>query len=338
MSAGHLPPGRGRILTDRRLGVVGLVIIAVFALGALLHPVLLATVWDPQVHDPVLGHSAPEVRLEVVDRVDDPTRQIDLQRARLRHDSNAQVGDVVVASVQPAPPSWRHPLGTDPRGRDVLSQLLFGARTAFVMGVTAALATVVLATAIGAVAALRRGWVDSALMRMADFFLLLPAIPLLIFLGTLVEMNTLVLGLVFGLASGLGPTAIVLRSRALSVSVQPHVDAARLAGARDRDIVRTHVVPDLLPLALLYAMFTVAGAIGAEAVLSLFGLVDVAMSWGIMIQVADTGGHLALGFTHWWLLVPAGLAVSLLSAAFYLVGRGLEDILDPRLRRASVDR
>jgi peptide/nickel transport system permease protein len=321
---------RWAVFRAGRIGVIGLVIIALFAAAALLHPILLATVWDPATYDPVTGHSAPAVELEVVERIADPRTQIDVQRARLRHDPQARVGDTVVALVQPARPSWQHPLGTDPRGRDILSQLMFGARTAFAMAGVSAVTTVLIATTIGALAAFYRGWIESTLMRVADVFLLLPAIPLLIFLTTLHEVGVVTIGLVFGLVSGLGPTAIVLKSHAQSVAVRPFMDAARGAGGSGPHLILRHLVPNVLPLSMLYTMFTVTGAIGAEAILSLFGLIDVPMSWGIMIHVADTGGYTAQGFAYWWLLVPAGLAVTLLAGAFYLVGRGLDEVLDPR--------
>lgn len=316
-----------------RVGLVGLVIIAVFATGAVLHPILMATVWERSVYDPVVGHSAPEVELTVVEEVTNPATEIDLQRAQLRHDRLAEPGDTIVDTVQPAPPSAAHLLGTDPLGRDVLSQLMFGAQTAFGMGAIAALTTVVFATLIGSFAAYFRGWIDTVSMRFADFFLLLPPIPALIFLSAVYEINVVVLGLVFGIVSGMGPTAIVLKSQALAVSVKPFIDAAKVAGASNLQIVLRHVVPNVLPLSFLYMMFTVTGAIGAEAILSTFGLIDVPMSWGIMIQTSNDAGYILRGFDFWWLLVPAGLAVTLLAGAFYLVGRGMDEVVNPRLRR-----
>jgi peptide/nickel transport system permease protein len=321
------------LFKKNRIGVVGLVIIIVFGLAAIAHPILMATVWDPTIYGPVTGHSAPEVELTVVEEVTDPGSEIDLQRAQLRHDPQAEVGDTLTARVQPAPPSLRHPLGTDPNGRDVLSQLMVGAQTAFGMGFIAAITTVLFATVIGAVAAYFRGWVDTSLMRAADFFLLLPPIPFLIFLSALYDINMVTLGLVFGIVSGVGPTAIVLKSQALSVSVKPFIDAARIAGGGHFHIIFRHLVPNIVPLSFLYMMFTVTGAIAAEAILSLFGLISVPMSWGIMINVADTGGYITRGFAYWWLLIPAGLAVTLLAGAFYLVGRGLDEVVNPRLRR-----
>ncbi|MEX2563478.1 MAG: dipeptide/oligopeptide/nickel ABC transporter permease/ATP-binding protein, partial [Nitriliruptoraceae bacterium] len=316
--------------------MVGIGLIVGFALAALAHPLLLLTIWDPQVYDPVTGYAATVADLEVTETVTDPSRQIDVVRARLRHDPAAVVGDVVTVAVQPAPPSWRHPLGTDPLGRDVVSQLMFGARTAFTVGVVAATVAVVTALIIGAVAAIVRGVLDGLLMRAVELFLVVPALPLLIFVGTLFDAGPVTIGMIVGVASGLGPTAIVLRAHALTIAAHPSIEAARVCGARTWRIVATHVVPGLVPLAMLSAMFTVAAAIGAEAVLSLFGLVNVPMSWGVMINIADAGGYLTQGFTYWWLLLPVGIAVSLLSAAFYLVGRGIDEVVDPRLRRAAV--
>jgi SAM-dependent methyltransferase len=98
-------------------------------------------------------------------------------------------------------------------------------------------------------------------------------------------------------------------------------------------IISRHIVPNILPLAFLYMMFTVTTAIGLEATLSFFGLIDVAMSWGIMIHTAQVGGYLLRGTEYWWLLLPAGVAVTLFAAAFYFVGRALDEVVNPRLRR-----
>jgi ABC-type microcin C transport system permease subunit YejE len=140
-------------------------------------------------------------------------------------------------------------------------------------------------------------------------------------------------GLVFGIVSGVGPTAIVLKSQALSVSVKPIIDAARIAGGNNRHIIFRHLVPKIVPLAFLYMMFTVTTAIALEATLSFFGLLDVPMSWGIMIHTAQVGGYLLRGTEYWWLLLPAGVAVTLFAAAFYFVGRALDEVVNPRLRR-----
>lgn len=284
------------IFVESRIGVLGLAIIVLFALMAIAHPILMNTVWDDRTYDAVTGFAFEETE-------------------------------------QPAPPSWKHPLGTDPLGRDVLSQLLRSTRSEFLLGITAALVTVVIATTVGAVSAYYGGVVDTFFMRLADLIIALPGISLLIVLNAFFDLSLLELGFLFGILGGFGGTAIVLKSQALSIKVKPYIEAARVAGGSQFHIIFVHIVPNVIPLSLLFMMFTVTGAIFAEAVLSFFGLLDIRMSWGIMISTANSGGYLLGGTRYWWLIVPAGASITLLSGAFYLVGRGLDEVVNPRLRR-----
>ena len=288
--------GGWSIFIESRIGLLSLVIIVIFALMAISHPILMVTVWDAGTYDPVTGYAFDQV-------------------------------------AQPAPPSWKHPLGTDSLGRDVLSQLLFSTRSEFVLGITAALVTVVIATTIGAVAAYYGGLVDAFFMRLADLIIALPGISLLIVLSALFELNLFYLALIIGLLGGFGGTAIILKSQALSIKVKPYIEAARVAGGSQFHIIFVHIIPNLLPLSLLYMMFTVTGAIFSEAVLSFLGLLDLRMSWGIMIHTANTGGYLLGGTRYWWLVIPAGASITLLCSAFYLGGRALDEVVNPRLRR-----
>lgn len=320
-------------------GMLGLGIIVIFVVMALAHPILMNTIWDARTYDPVMGYSSPRVDMEVVPTqadVTDETSQIALNRARLQSGArgmDVQVGEILSIPQQPARPVWPdHPLGTDPLGRDVLSQLLFSTQAAFAMAAIAAITTAVFATLIGAAAAYFGGTIDNILMRIADLLLLLPLLALLIFVAGIFDVTLAVLGILIGVASGFGGTAIVLKSQALTVSVKPFIDAAKVAGGSHWRIISRHIVPNILPLAFLYMMFTVTIAIGSEATLSFFGLLDVAMSWGIMIHTAQTRGYLLRGTEYWWLLLPAGFAVTLLAAAFYLVGRAMDEIVNPRLR------
>ena len=284
------------VFVESRIGLVSLVTIVVFALMALSHPILMATVWDAETYDPVTGYAFDETE-------------------------------------QPAPPSWRHPLGTDPLGRDVLSQLLSSTGSEFILGITAALVTVIIATTVGAVAAYYGGLIDAFFMRLADLIIALPSISLLIVLSALFELNLFYLALLIGVLGGFGGTAIVLKSQALSIKVKPYIEAARVAGGSQFRIIFVHIVPNLLPLSLLYMMFTVTSAIFAEAVLSFLGLLDLRMSWGIMIHTANAGGYLLGGTKYWWLVIPAGASISLLCSAFYLAGRALDEVVNPRLSR-----
>ncbi len=284
------------IFMESRIGVLSLVIISLFAIMAVAHPILMFTIWDSDTYDPVTGYAFDQFE-------------------------------------QPAPPSWRHPLGTDPLGRDVLSQLLWSTRSEFVLGITAALVTVAIATTVGAVSAYYGGFVDVFFMRLADLIIALPGISLLIVLSALFKLNLFYLALVIGILGGFGGTAIILKSQALSIKVKPYIEAARVAGGGHFHIIFVHIIPNLLPLSLLYMMFTVTSAIFAEAVLSFLGLLDLRMSWGIMIHTANTGGYLMGGTRYWWLVVPAGASITLLCSAFYLGGRALDEVVNPRLRR-----
>ena len=278
-----------------RIGLIGLVIIGLYALLAFAHPILMNTVWEERIYDPVVGYAFDETR-------------------------------------QPAPPSLKHPLGTDPLGRDILSQLMFSARSEFLLGLLAATVTVVIGTTVGAVAAYFGGVVDAILMRLADIMIMMPAISVLIVLSALIGVEHLELALIIGILSGFGGTGVVLKSQALSVVVKPYIDAARTAGGGHFHIILVHVVPNLLPLSFLYMMFTVTSAIFSEAVLSFLGLLDVRMSWGLMIHTTESAGYLLQVGEYWWLIFPASLSITLLCSSFYLVGRSLDEVVNPRLR------
>ena len=295
MSARSFRAGWG-IFMESRLGALSLFTILLFALMAVAHPILMATVWDPATYDPVTGYAFDQIE-------------------------------------QPAPPSWSHPLGTDPLGRDVLSQLLYSTRSEFVLGITAALVTVGIATVVGAAAAYYGGILDAFFMHLADLIIALPAISLLIVLSALFDLNLFYLALIIGVLGGFGGTAIILKSQALAIRVKPFIEAARVAGGGHIHIIFRHIIPHLLPLSLLYMMFTVTSAIFAEAVLSFLGLLDLRMSWGIMIHTANTGGYLLSGTKYWWLIIPAGGSITLICSAFYLAGRALDEVVNPRLRR-----
>ncbi len=297
------------LFADSKIGVVGLVIIVFFGLMVVAYPVVRQTVWDDRGFDPV--HRA---NFEVYD----PVTGYDLAPEGEEH---------------PLAPSWRHPLGTDILGRDVLSQLMFSTRDEFVLGLTAALVTAAIATLVGAISAYYGGIVDTLLMRLADLIVLFPLLSLLIVLSALFTVGLFQLALILGVFGGFGATAIILKSQGLAIKVKPYIDAARMAGGGHRHIILSHFIPNLLPLAFLYMMFTVTNAIFSEAVLSFFGLLDINMSWGIMINTTKESGFTLEFVDKWWLIFPASLAITLICSAFYLVGRGLDEVVNPRLRR-----
>jgi peptide/nickel transport system permease protein len=320
--------------TSSPVGLIGLTIIVLFGIMAVAQPILIKTVWPPKIYDPVIGHDAPISTLTVVPdgEVTDGATQISLFEASLL-DPIIKVGDTVDIPRQPAPPSKKHLLGTDPLGRDVLSQLMYSSRAAFVLGIVAALVTVGIATMVGSVSAFFGGIVDTLFMRLADLIILIPFLPILIVLSALIDFDLLDLALLIGVLSGFGGAAIVLKSQALSVTVKPYIDAARVAGGGRMHLIFRHVIPNVLPLSFLYMMFSVTDAIASEATLSFLGLLNIPMSWGIMIYTANSQGYMLSSATYWWLLFPAGLSVSLLAGSFFLVGRAMDEIINPRLRR-----
>jgi peptide/nickel transport system permease protein len=283
------------MFTENPIGLLGLGVIVFFGLFALAHPILINTIWDAHVYDPVQGF------------------------------------DMEIA-YHPASPSARHLLGTDPLGRDVLSQLMFSTRYEFILGILSAVVTMVISTILGAVAAYFGGLTDMLIMRLVNLVMMVPLLPILIVLGALMEVGMIELAVVLGLLTGFGGTAIVVKSQALTVKVRPYIEAARIAGGGNWHIIFKHLMPNLMPIAVLYMMFTVNGAIAIEAVLSFFGLTTIEMSWGIMINTTQFFGYL-LRFDTWWLLFPASIAISTLCAAFYFTGRALDEVVNPRLRQ-----
>jgi peptide/nickel transport system permease protein len=223
-------------------------------------------------------------------------------------------------------------LGTDPLGRDVLSQLMWSTRSEFILGLVAALVTVIIATTIGSMAAYFGGAVDILFMRLADIVIMMPYITILIVVSALVDLTLPALAVILGLLGGFGGATIIIKSQALTIKVRTYIEAARVAGGGDWHIILRHIIPNLLPLSFLYIMFAVNGAIASEAVLSFFGLLNISMSWGLMINTANYSCYL-LDFTKWWLIFPASVSISTLCAAFYLVGRAMDEIVNPRLRR-----
>lgn len=326
------------LFKDSKMGVVGLIIIAIFGLMAVASPILMSTVWDPAVYDPVSGYDAVVVEYTIVENgaVEDPITEMELSEARFELNPTVRVGQTARIPVQPAPPTFAgenpHFLGTDPQGRDIFSQLLYGARAAFLLGFVAAFTTVFIATTVGSIAAYYGGRIDGFLMRTADLILLMPLLPVLIVLSAAVQINMVMLGIMIGILLGFGGDAIVLKSQALSIKVKSYIDAARVAGGGDGHIIFRHIVPNVIPLSLLYMMFGVTTAIALEATLSFLGLLNIQMSWGIMINTAQNQGYLLSGTSYWWLLFPAGLAVSFLAFGFFVVGRGMDEVINPRLR------
>ncbi len=335
------------LFKQSKIGMLGLVIVLIFGLLALLQPLLFLTnIWDEATYHPVVGYDSQKILATVVSckNIDYPTPEYKTPSdcpaadevnivAVAPYNPGIKEGDVIEQFIQPAPPSSKHILGTDSLGRDVFSQLMEGSQVAFVLGLLSAIVGVGISTLLGTIAAFFGGKIDAYLMRQSDLVLMLPTLPLLFIISAFAELKVWHLALVLGIFGGLGGSVITIKSQALQVKVKPFVDSARITGGSRMKILTSHILPNVAPLALLFMVFSVTGAIASESILSFLGLLNIDMSWGLMISVAQADGYINQGMEYWWLVIPAGLAVTLLAGGFYLVGRGLDDVFNPRLRR-----
>ncbi|HSO18269.1 MAG TPA: ABC transporter permease [Desulfosarcina sp.] len=228
-------------------------------------------------------------------------------------------------------PSLRHWLGTDYIGRDIFSQLLAGARIAFMVGISSALISIIFGTTIGMVAGYAGNTTDLLLMRLADMIMVMPTLLVVLILSALFgQLNIWVIVLMIALFRWPG-VARVIRSQTLSLRHRPFIEAARVAGASHLRILFRHILPNVMPLALLYMTFRVTSAIIIEAALAFLGFGDPGtVSWGMMLQWVWKTGHMFQA--PYWLL-PPGICISLITMAFYMTGRAMDDVLDPRLRK-----
>ncbi len=228
-------------------------------------------------------------------------------------------------------PTLKHWLGTDFMGRDILSQLLAGARVAFMIGVSAAFMSIVLGTAIGMVAGYLGKFADTFFMRMADMIMVMPTLLVVLIMASLFgQLSIWTIVLIIALFRWPGVSRVI-RAQTLSLKQRPFIDAARVAGASHFRIIFRHIMPNVLPLAFLYMTFRVTSAITIEAALAFLGFGDPGtVSWGMMLQWVWKTGHMFKA--PYWLL-PPGICISLITLAFYMLGRAMDEVLDPRLRK-----
>ncbi len=235
-------------------------------------------------------------------------------------------GNLVSESLQGM--SRTHLLGTDHFARDVLSRMLYGARISLTIGFVAVGISVTIGTLIGAIAGFLGGLVDTLIMRVVDMVISFPRLVLLITIIAVFEPSIFLIVVVLGLT--LWPTtARIVRSEVLSLRERDFVQAARALGYSKRRIILRHLIPNALAPVIVAATLGIGNTIVLEAGLSFLGLgvQPPTPSWGTM--VADGRSHL---LNAWWITTFPGLAIVFTVLAFNLVGDGLRDALDPRLR------
>jgi peptide/nickel transport system permease protein len=228
-------------------------------------------------------------------------------------------------------PSARFWLGTTNLGRDIFSQLVYGSRTALLVGFSAAIAVAVIGTVVGLIAGYYGGWVETILMRLADIAFGIPFLPFIIVLVAFLEPS--IWNIVIAMAVLLWrDTGRVIRSQVLIVREQAFVSAAKVSGASHLRIIFLYIAPSILPLSFLYGSLAIGWAILTEASVSFLGFGDPdVISWGFMLQDAFLSQALSREAYYW--IIPPGLCIMLSVMAGFFIGRGYEEVLFPHLRR-----
>ncbi|HEX3929222.1 MAG TPA: ABC transporter permease [Nocardioides sp.] len=229
-----------------------------------------------------------------------------------------------------APPSAHHWLGTDDGGIDVLSLVLIGGRVSLIVGAAATAVAIGVGGTVGLLSGYFGGWVDMVLMRITDYFLVVPDLVLMIVVATLWGPSLTHVILVIGLLLWTS-TARIVRAEVQSVRSRVYVRRARTIGVGHLAVIWRHVLPQIAPLLIANTVLSVATAIFDETSLDFLGLGDPnGVSWGIILEHAND--RTAAAYGAWWAVVPAGLCIAAVIVACYLLGQALEDALNPRLK------
>jgi peptide/nickel transport system permease protein len=234
-----------------------------------------------------------------------------------------------------APPAIHAPLGTDDAGRDVWTQLVYGARVSLMVGFFAGLIAVFIGSLLGLMAGYFGGWIDNLLMRITDILLVIPDLPLiLILVATMRQMDLnvsplVILIFVIGLLYWTS-MARQIRAQTLTIKERAFVSRARAIGASHAHIIRKHILPQLMPLIVANTVLVLSTAILVESGLAFLGLGDPSQpSWGTMLNFAFDRSAISNG--AWWFYLPPGLAIIWVTLGCVLLGNVIEEQLNPRL-------
>jgi len=228
-----------------------------------------------------------------------------------------------------APPDAQHWLGRDDAGKDVLSLLIYGARVSLIVGFVSSFFSMFIGTIVGLTAGYYGGRVSNTLMRITDFLMVIPDLPLMLVIisvwGRGLWKIILVISLLYWTY-----TARLVRSQVISIRERQFVLRARALGASDFRIIMRHTLPQVMPLIITMAVLDISSSIIAESTLSFLGLGDPTLiSWGMMLNFAF---ERAVSRMAWWFLLPPGFAIVWVSLSIILIGNALEEIVNPRLK------
>ncbi len=244
------------------------------------------------------------------------------------YDPSEQFFDGLTIEGSPLPPSARFLLGTDLLGRDLLSRLIFGARTSLIIGVAANGVAVLVGTLLGATAGYLRGAVGSAIMRFTDLMIAFPALLLAIALAAIFAPSLWIVAMVIAMVNWV-QIARVVYTETVGLSERDYIEATRALGAGPVRVVFRHILPHLMPTVLVYATLGIATTVMLEATLSFLGV-------GVRPPTPSWGGIIFESQSYFlsapWLVFFPGAAILLVALAFNLVGDALRDALDPTQR------
>lgn len=286
-----------QLFAKNRIGLIGIGLLILFLLMPLTYEYLINNVWNPMIYDPLIGF-----------------------------DFNL---------MHPAPISPDHLLGTDIMGHDVFSLLLASSLHTITIGIMAAFTAAIIGTLVGAISGYFRGrFPDIILSNLAEALILIPAPLFMVMLGSRFrDMPPWTFGIIYGCLVGFSNVGMALRSLALTITARPFISAARVSGGGKLHIIFRHIIPQMVPMSVLYMMLTVTGAVVADGFISFFGFTRATSNWGSMVYTGFTNAHALGQSVQWNVLIPPALCLSFFAAAFYFISISLQEIIDPRLRK-----
>lgn len=228
-------------------------------------------------------------------------------------------------------PCAKHILGTDDIGRDLFARVLYGGRVSLIVGICSTIISIIIGLPLGILAGYYRGIIENIVMRLADIFMSIPAMVLILVIVAVFEPSIITIIVVIGITGWTG-VAKLIYGNVLSVRNKEYVEAARAIGTKDREIIMRYVLPNSIAPLWMSVAFRISQAIMTESGLSFLGagIQSPQASWGNIIYAAQ---NLVVLTKRWWVWVPAGVLLMITIICINLVGEGIRDALDPKMKR-----